>query len=49
MNIHNLSKIDLLTLKNELTQYKLGNITTEQLSPELTEILNAVKQVTVHS
>jgi len=47
MNIHNLSKIDLLTLKNELTQYKLGNITTEQLSPELTEILDAVKQVTM--
>jgi len=46
MNIHNLSKIDLLTLKSELTQYKLGNITTEQLSPELTEILDAVKQVT---
>ena len=46
MNIHNLSKADLLTLKYELTQYKLGNITTEQLSPELTEILNAVKQIT---
>ena len=49
MNIHNLSKSDLILLKYELTQYKLGNITTEELSPELTEILNAVKQVTVHS
>ena len=47
MNIHNLSKIDLLTLKSELTQYKLGNITTAELSPELTEILDAVKQVTM--
>ena len=46
MNIHNLSKADLLTLKYELTQYKLGDITTEELSPELTEILNAVKQIT---
>jgi hypothetical protein len=46
MNIHNLSKADLLILKHELTQYKLGNITTAELSPELTEILNAVKQAT---
>ena len=49
MNIHNLSKDDLILLKYELTQYKVGNITTEQLSQELTEILNAVKQVTTHS
>jgi len=47
MNIHNLSKDDLMLLKYELTQYKVGNITTEQLSPELTEILDAVKQVTM--
>ena len=47
MNLHNLSKSDLILLKYELTQYKLGNITTEQLSPELTEILDAVKKVTM--
>ena len=47
MNIHNLSKDDLILLKYELTQYKLGNITTEELSPELTEILDAVKQFTM--
>ena len=46
MNIHNLSKSDLTTLIAELNQYKSGNITTAELSPELTEILNAVKQVT---
>ena len=47
MNLHNLSKSDLILLKYELTQYKLGNITTEHLSPELTEILDAVKKVTM--
>ena len=49
MNIRNLSKDDLILLKYELTQYKVGNITTDELSPELTEILNAVKQITTHS
>ena len=46
MNIHNLSKSDLTTLIAELNQYKLRNITTAELSPELTEILNAVEQFT---
>jgi len=46
MNIHNLSKEDLHALIAELNQYKAGNVTTEELSTELTEILNAVVQVT---
>ena len=46
MNIHNLSKSDLTTLIAELNQYKSGNITTAELSTELTEILNAVEQFT---
>jgi hypothetical protein len=53
MNTHNLTKRDLLALMQELKQSysnpRIGNITNAELSPELTEILSAVKQVTVHS
>ena len=46
MDIHNLSKDDLQLLIIELHQYKYGMVTTEDLSESLTEILDAVKQVT---
>ena len=47
MNIHNLSKSDLFHLIAELKLYKSGFLSTEELSSELTEILNAVKQITM--
>ena len=49
MNIHNLSREDILALLQELEQLKLSNITEKELSIELVEILNVVKQITVHS
>ena len=48
MDIHNLSKADILSLIDELNQYKLGNVTTEGLSQALTETLDAVKKLTTN-
>ena len=48
MDIHNLSNADILSLIDELNQYKLGNVTAEGLSQALTETLDALKKLTTN-